>query len=342
MNTAFLDASNLAWKIHHVETGFASPSIFSTYESERKHVAEELLAFDAKYAALFSTRPPSAGEVHAADVTTTNAGNPKETSSTIQDTENEFVKTFKASCEFTSGYGVQYQENILNWNSSSQKSQLFLSPAVVSLGTLPSTPKPGRILPPSTVTRVIDANVVHLEQEVPMNGAFRIYIFAGSSPRSPSEPNYSALETMSQTLTHPSSFLFSMSHRVKQSHHNQTTPHSPLFTLLTILPSPRAAISIETLPPLLASYRKHVYADDYWDQRVPTAKASAHAKMGVNHDANQGGVVVVVRPDGYVGCVVKLVQDTGTADALNEYFASFSVRSIGQSLSRVANKDARL
>ncbi|KAK3066768.1 hypothetical protein LTR53_016741, partial [Teratosphaeriaceae sp. CCFEE 6253] len=47
MNTAFLDAQNLAWKIHHVESGFADRSILKSYESERKLIAENLLNFDA-------------------------------------------------------------------------------------------------------------------------------------------------------------------------------------------------------------------------------------------------------------------------------------------------------
>ena len=80
------------------------------------------------------------------------------------------------------------------------------------------------------------------------------------------------------------------------------------------------------LPELLARYKEHVYADDIWDQRVPDAKAAAHAKMGLSED--EGGVVVV-RPDGYVGCVVKLVHGRGTVDALNAYFNSFSVKSLG-------------
>ncbi len=46
MNTAFLDAQNLAWKIHAVEAGFADRAILRTYETERRDVAETLLDFD--------------------------------------------------------------------------------------------------------------------------------------------------------------------------------------------------------------------------------------------------------------------------------------------------------
>src|ERR1700733_659806 len=111
MNTAFLDALNLAWKIHHVEAGFADRSLLQTYESERKLIAENLLNFDAKYAALFSQKLPAAKDIAAA----TQSG-PRNGTSVVE--ENEFIKTFKESCEFTSGYGVAYNANPLNWSPS--------------------------------------------------------------------------------------------------------------------------------------------------------------------------------------------------------------------------------
>jgi hypothetical protein len=149
MNTAFLDAQNLAWKIHHVESGFASRSILRTYESERKAIAERLLDFDARYAKLFSQRQPAAEEVAGAARTTANRND---------EPENEFVKTFKESCEFTSGYGVAYPENVYNWSKAHPASgnSMFLKyPEETALRT-------GRIFIPATVTRVTDANPTHL------------------------------------------------------------------------------------------------------------------------------------------------------------------------------------
>ncbi len=46
-------------------------------------------------------------------------------------------------------------------------------------------------------------------------------------------------------------------------------------------------------------------------------------------DERKGGVVVV-RPDGYVGSVVQLVEGSGTIDALNEYFGAFVTKSLGK------------
>lgn len=311
MNTAFLDALNLAWKIHHVEAGFADRSLLHSYESERKLIAENLLNFDAKYAALFSQRPPAPQDVAAA----TDRGAEK---TPVEEEENQFIKTFKESCEFTSGYGVAYDPNSLNWSSSHPAQSTIINPKGNKLRT-------GRILVNSNVTRVVDANVVHLEQEIPVNGSFRIYVFAGQ----PSLTNQ-ALKDFAQNLNKRASFVTSYLRPDIESvtHHERHNPHSHFFTFCTIFASKRSDIEISRdVPTILARYRDHVYADDIWDQRVPDAKAAAHAKMGL--DQEKGGVVVV-RPDGYVGLVVSLVDGSATVDALNEYFTSFCTKRLGE------------
>jgi hypothetical protein len=305
MNTAFLDAVNLAWKIHHVESGFADRSILSTYESERKLVAENLLNFDAKYAKLFSSRIPSAGEVAGAV--------------SSEPAENEFVKTFKASCEFTSGYGVAYNPNTINWSPDHPAQHpLFLS---YEKGT---TLRTGRILHPATVTRVVDANVVHLEQEIPMNGSYRIYLFAGAPAKTAT-----GLKDLATYISNPNSFYSAFAHKDKSvdRYHEHHNPHTDFLSLCTIFNAPRSKIEIaELLPEVFARYEDHVYADDVWDVRVPDAKAAAHTKMGL--DEERGGVVVV-RPDGYVGCVVQLEEGRGTCDALNQYFSVLTGKRLG-------------
>jgi hypothetical protein len=45
-------------------------------------------------------------------------------------------------------------------------------------------------------------------------------------------------------------------------------------------------------------------------------------------DQERGGVIVV-RPDGYVGIVVSLVEGSATVDALNGYFGAFCSQRIG-------------
>ncbi|KAF7510447.1 hypothetical protein GJ744_006726 [Endocarpon pusillum] len=314
MNTAFHDAINLAWKLHHVEAGFADRSILETYESERKLIAETLLNFDAQYAKLFSQRQTSASEVG-------HANNHVSSPSTSKEDKNQFVETFKANCEFTSGFGVAYQPNIFNWSSS------LLSTTSSSLFNPPGNRcTPGRILPPATVTRVLDANVVHLENEIPFNGSFRFFVFAGKP-----QTSQKALKDLSLYLQSPQSFYTRFSTVSAESadvHHEQHNPHSRFFSICLTIAAKRADILIPDLPQLFHDYSSHVYADDIWDKRVPDAQAAAHAKVGLdveNRDGKGAGGVVVVRPDGHVGCVVRLVEGRGTVEALEEYFAGFVV-----------------
>lgn len=302
MNTAFLDGVNLAWKIHHVESGFADRSILRSYESERKHVAENLLAFDSAYAKLFSARQPSASEVQSAG-----SGDGAH--------DNEFVRMFKESCEFTSGYGVAYQENILNWSPDHPaRSSLFLSPENNT-----TTLRTGRIFRPANVTRVTDSNVVHLEQEIPLNGSYRLIIFAGSPSHSST-----ALSELASHLRRPSSFFSRhLRHDLRSvSHHERDNPHSWLYTFAVVFAAKHRDIDIKThVPQPLSRYADHVYADDAADQKFPGVKFAAHKKMGFGEEQP---AVVVVRPDGYVGAVLRLAEGTGAA--LEEFFGSFEAR----------------
>lgn len=314
MNTAFLDAQNLAWKIHAVESGFANRDLLKTYEPERKDVAETLLSFDNKYAKLFSQRPPALDTVQAAS--DNHAKN-----STHE--ENEFIKTFKESCAFTSGYGVYYKANALNWSPEHPAKSPLIHPNGTKLSE-------GRLFINSDVTRVVDANVVHLEQEVPLNGSFRIFVFGGSPSKT-----QRAMRDFSNNLNNKRSFYsaYMRPDLDKVSHHEKHNPHSHFFTICTIFAAKRPEIEISRdVPELLARYRDHIYADDRKDARFPDAKATAHAKMGLDEEL---GGVVVVRPDGYVGIVTSLVEGSGTVDALNEYFSAFCTKKLGEVLAQL-------
>ena len=301
MNTAFHDAINFAWKIHHVESGFADRSILETYESERRFVAETLLDFDNKYAALFSQRQPSHSEVKDANK-----------ASQSGEEENAFVKMFKASCEFTSGFGVAYKPNIFNWSPDHSARNSLFAPSSTN-----DKVRPGRIIPPANVTRVCDANVAHLENEIPFNGSFRLFVFQGLSHH---QRKSSALSDLASALQEPKSFYSRHSAKAKKdNHHERDNPHTPFFSVALVVPAHRPEVEIADLPQFYQDYSDHVYADDIWDQRVPDATAAAHAKVGLEQD----GGVVVVRPDGHVGCCVSLVEGRGTAEALEEYFNGF-------------------
>ncbi|ETI21612.1 hypothetical protein G647_07959 [Cladophialophora carrionii CBS 160.54] len=318
MNTAFHDAINFAWKMHLVESGFASRDVLSTYEVERKFIAETLLNFDNQYAALFSKRQPSASEVSDAH------------QSGQKETKNEFVEMFKANCEFTSGFGVAYNGNIFNHSGDHQ----FQHPLIIS-GS--SKLRPGRIMPPSNVTRVVDANVVHLENEIPFNGSFRMFVFAGLG-QSPRPGGHQAVADFARHLSAPDSFYtrFGYGDSSRDIHHDSDNPHSRFFSLALVLAAKRPEIEISDLPALFRDYAAKVYADDRKDVRVLDSKAAAHAKVGLEGDE---GAVVVVRPDGHVGIAVRLVEGRGTVEALEGYFRSFTVKTgLGGGADRVRSQ----
>lgn len=307
MNTAFHDALNMAWKLHAVESGLAKRSILSTYETERKDIAETLLSFDNKYAALFSKRRPTAGEVGEASHTTAAAGGE----------EDEFVKTFKSSCEFTSGYGVAYKPNVFTWDASHPaQSPLFDVPGVRLT--------PGRAFTPTTVTRLADSNHVHLEQEIPANGAFRIFIFAGKQDKTSK-----AITDLAANLEKERSFLsvYRRSDIADVSFFENHLPHSKLFSICLIYAGEKNQIDVDSIPKILRDYHHHLYADNIPDVRVPQATYAAHEKLGF--DVEKGGVVVT-RPDSHVACTVQLSEGSGTVDALNAFFGSFSTKPLGQ------------
>ncbi|PYI14596.1 hypothetical protein BO99DRAFT_394303 [Aspergillus violaceofuscus CBS 115571] len=307
MNTAFHDALNMAWKIHAVESGLAKREILKTYESERKDIAETLLSFDNKYAALFSKRRPTAGEV----------GEASHNAAAANAEEDPFVKTFKESCEFTSGYGVAYKSNVFTWDETHPaQSPLFNIPGVKLT--------PGRAFTPSTVTRLADANFVELEQEIPANGAFRIFVFAGKQAKT-----NKAIADFAANLEKERSFLsvYRRSDIADVSFFERHLPHSKLFSLCVIYADEKNKVDMAAVPKILRDYHHHIYADDLPDVRVPHAKFAAHEKLGF--DPEVGGVVVT-RPDSHIACTVQLVEGSGTVDALNAFFGAFTTKPLGQ------------
>lgn len=66
MNVSMQDAFNLGWKLAHALTGRADASLLTTYDEERRPVAQELIDFDRRWQALLAS-PPSE-EVAAAFV----------------------------------------------------------------------------------------------------------------------------------------------------------------------------------------------------------------------------------------------------------------------------------
>jgi phenol 2-monooxygenase len=85
-------AYNLGWKLAHVVKGYSEGAILKTYQSERRQIAQDLIAFDHRFSRLFSGRP-------AKD---------------IMDEEGvsmeEFQQAFEKGNEFASGIGESFTD----------------------------------------------------------------------------------------------------------------------------------------------------------------------------------------------------------------------------------------
>ncbi|KAI2793655.1 hypothetical protein POX_a00238 [Penicillium oxalicum] len=285
MNYGILDSHNLAWKLHLVESGLMRPELLDTYEEERRAVASRLIEFDAAYAGLFSSHNPS------------------------QQTNDEFIRIFRENSLLTSGYGVEYPPNILT----------HLTDAADSTSPLPNALQPGRSFPLLNVTRVIDACEIPLEREVPFNGSFHVYLFAGEQRQH--RPR--VLEDLAAHLSREESVFSRVVDKASDpelSYEARHNPHSALYTFSIIFNATRASIDIQALPSFFKPYRYHIYSDDARSRKSHAGfSGAAHAKLGF--DPQEGGVVVV-RPDGYVGCVLELAEGRATAGGLEKYFSN--------------------
>ncbi|KAL0571440.1 hypothetical protein V5O48_010530 [Marasmius crinis-equi] len=170
MNASMNDSYNLVWKLSHVLKGWAGQSLLSTYESERRLYATQLINFDKKFAKLFSGKPRS--DIHIDGVS-----------------HEEFLMAFQTFGKFTSGTGVHYEES-----------------AIVDVRHQSLAPKLtiGERVPPETVVRAADARPYNIQDLLPSDTRFKILVFTGDS----SDPSQLAkVEQLADGIEASSSFF---------------------------------------------------------------------------------------------------------------------------------------
>ncbi|KAN0063049.1 hypothetical protein ACQY0O_004212 [Thecaphora frezii] len=316
MNTAIIDSQALAWRINLVEKGLAQrDTLLSTYHDERHATGKQLIDFDSEYSALFS------GEV------------PKNTPEVAQMTEAEkrehFIRIQRRNAAFTTGAGVYYADNVLNYRDPSK------------LGVAKVTDKlqPGARLQPAWATRWNNSQPVRLIHEIQITapGGFRIYVCAGDLAQ-----NRNKLRDLAKHLSSSSSFLkrFRANAKAYQLAHGAyhqrpevlntglgkgfAEEANPFFHLLLIVKQSRFRIELEDVAEL-GPLKAMLYTDDVEQggQRIGDEDGDAsvgglHTKWGLD----QGGIVIC-RPDGYVGAVLPLDQGSAGWNAIEKYFDGF-------------------
>ncbi|POW18171.1 hypothetical protein PSHT_06120 [Puccinia striiformis] len=313
MNISMLDMYSLAWKINLVEKGIGQrEKIMETYEQERRGVAQELMAFDSEYSKLFSGRGSKIGSSKDKTRATNN----------LEVDPQRFIELFKQNAYFTSGCGAVYPSNVFNARADSH---IFKSHIDCRIdGPL----RAGERLLPGDAIRVIDGNPVRIEQEVRMDGAFRIYIFLGASPVG------SRLDYLNESCCFLKRFRATTGQRCSVFDPQRAGPN-PFFTFLLVTSRSRDEWDIADLPPLFSGpYASQVYVDLIENTVAglgSTKTCSLHSKYGESicvlcfDEGEGGGGIIIVRPDGYVGSVVSFCE-TGWK-AVERYFEGFLVES---------------
>lgn len=295
MNVSMHDTFNLSWKLTLAARGLAHPkALLDTYELERRHIAQELIAFDHAHASAFE-----AGDAHA------------------------LRQNFDDNIRFISGVGAEYPPNILNWSMT--------IPTTTSPSTTPAL-KPGALLPPARVTRYLDSNPVHLQRDIPLLGQFRLYIFTADVHRSAdflSRLSAHLVSPTSSVLGRASAAAAAAQRRFAHadaddfSQPRRYVALSELYTPALVTTMSRSDFELAHLP---AGLRRGaawtVYLDD-----VAGAEGACTRKYLGRGMRGEEVVLVNVRPDGYVGSVGWWVvgEEERAMRWLDEYYGGFLV-----------------
>lgn len=155
MNVSMQDGFNLGWKLAAVLLGRSAPGLLHTYSAERQAIAAELIAFDRKFAAMFSAAPKRAG----------GDGDQGIEPAVFQ---SYFVKQGR----FTAGTATRYAPSSISARPSHQE----LARGFVVGMRFHSAP----------VIRLADARPVQLGHVLKADGRWRIFLFADAGD--PTDP----------------------------------------------------------------------------------------------------------------------------------------------------------
>ncbi|KAB2569324.1 Phenol hydroxylase [Lasiodiplodia theobromae] len=143
LNFSLQDTYNLGWKVAHVIKGISKPSILKTYETERREVAQQLIAFDEDLTARFS-----AGE--------------------------DIKEIFAKELPFTSCTSIEYGPSMVVAKTGAN---------IVSKQELAQHIIVGRRFASQQVIEQASGCPLQFQERFPSDGKYRIVVFAGDISR---------------------------------------------------------------------------------------------------------------------------------------------------------------
>jgi phenol 2-monooxygenase len=227
MNVSMMDTYNLTWKIAKVLLGQSPRSILSTYQSERRQIAEDLIAFDHKFSRLFSGKP------RAAEDAANEAGV----------SLSEFKDVFAKGNKFASGTAVEYEASLIVGREGEGKDGIE-KPGAVSKQELSredcgeSRIVVGARFNTAQVVCVSDARPWQFIDWLPSDGRWRLVLFSGDimDPSQKKKVNTVAVYLQNELIP-------------------RYTPHGhdvdSVIDVLTISSTPRIACELTDYPEIL-------------------------------------------------------------------------------------------
>lgn len=289
MNTSMMDTYNLAWKISHVLKGLADPKILSTYESERKTVAQDLINFDHKLSRLFSGKPGEGGidlkEFHAVF----ERGNEFASGAVIDYTPSCIVS--KPETKLVAGLESETAgEDKSSGSMSFELHEKFCSPLAKN------TPI-GRRLDHAKVVTFSDAKPIWLNDRTLSDGRWRVLVFPGDIAND---------KTKFAFTKDFSDYLLDRAQSFVQKYTPATAQLYSVIDVILVLANKRVEIEWNDIPEAFR-HRDEAGRMDYWS--VYTDEPSYHQGHGKIYEKYgidpKQGAVLVVRPDGYVSLVAE-------------------------------------
>jgi phenol 2-monooxygenase len=299
MNVSMQDTYNLCWKISSVLNGTSDRSILKTYQSERRRIAQDLIAFDHKFSRLFSGRPA------------------KDMMDEAGISMAEFKSAFEKGNLFASGVAVDYGASVLvakDGSSAKQGdgtdvSQKNSSLRVIGKQNLASEIKLGMRMPSFKVLNQSDARPWHFQELLRSTGQWRIVVFAGDVSN---KTQMDRVQKLGQVLSSPESFISRFTPRGK--------PIDSVIEILTVHSAPRTSMELHDFPDIFHPFSERE-GWDYWkiyadDQSYHEGHGQAYQNYGVD---KKSGCVVILRPDQYVSWI----GDLEDVNDMDRFFSGF-------------------
>jgi phenol 2-monooxygenase len=299
MNVSMQDTYNLCWKIASVLTGTSDRSILKTYQSERRRIAQDLIAFDHKFSRLFSGRPA------------------KDMMDEAGISMAEFKEAFEKGNLFASGTAVDYGSSVIVAKEGSSEEQgdgtdvgqKTVALRVVGKQELSRGIKLGMRMNSFKVLNQSDARPWHFQEILRSTGQWRVVVFAGDVSQA---PQMERVQKLGAKLAAPDSFIRRFTPANKRI--------DSVIEVLTIHSAPRVAVELTDFPEIFRPFDERD-GWDYWkiyvdDMSYHEGHGEAYKNYGVDKTR---GCAVILRPDQYVSWIGELED----VEDMDKFFSGF-------------------